>query len=123
MRAEPPSANLLAPLGRHQVGPGEADDAGPAQAGRRLSQRAAGKDVAVAQWFEGVEQADIQIAGDAAVLEGVVQHEGLAAEPCDRLPGPGDAVAVLHVGHVGESLVEFPGLVVLGRRVALDAAR
>ena len=38
--------------------------------------------------LQGVEQDDIEVPGDAAVLKAVVEHNQLAAEPLDGLAAP-----------------------------------
>ena len=61
-------------LGRgNRVGAAEADDIGPRQTRERLAERAAGEHVFEAEGLQGVEQHDVEIAGEAAVLEAVVQ--------------------------------------------------
>ena len=82
----------------------------------RLAERAAGKDMAEAERLQGVQQDDVQVAGDAAVLEGVVQDDRPALELADRLPGRRHAIGILQVGDAGQPGGQFPGLVVLSRR-------
>ena len=59
----------------------------PAAARGRLSQQPAGKHVIEPERLQGVEQDDIEVTGEAAVLKAVVEHNQLAAEPCDGLAG------------------------------------
>ena len=66
-----------------------------------------------AERLQGVQQHDVQIAVDAAVLEGVVQHDQLALELLDRQPGGRHAVGILQMRHVGQLLLQFQRLVVL----------
>ncbi len=65
-----------------------------------------------AEWFQRVDHDDIQIAMDAAMLEGVVQQDGLAIELVDCHPRGGHAIRILHMWHVGQALFEFEGFVV-----------
>ena len=53
----------------------------------------------VAQWLQGVQEHDIQVAVDAAMLKGIVQHQHLAAVLTDRAAGRDHAIRVLHVRH------------------------
>ena len=71
--------NQVRPRKNHQVGP-------PQPAGR-LSQQPAGKHVIEPERLQGVEQDNIEVPGEAAVLKAVVEHNQLAAEPCDGLAG------------------------------------
>ena len=72
----------------------------------------------IAQRFQGVQKHDIEVAGNAAMLEGIVQHEHLASEFTDRPVGRGDAIGVLHVRHARQFPGKFPGFVV---RPVVDA--
>ena len=85
-------------------------EVGPPQPFDRLSQQPAGKHVLEPERLQGVEQDDIEVPGDAAVLKAVVEHNQLAAEPLDGLRA-GQAVGVFHVRRLGQK-GSVPGLVV-----------
>src|SRR5438045_838086 len=76
-------ANGPSSLGIEQVGTREGDDVRSRQTADGLAERAAGKDVTEAKRLQGVDQHDVEIAGNAAVLEGVVQNDQLALELVD----------------------------------------
>ena len=44
--------------------------------------------------LRGVQEHEVQVAGQTAVLEGVVQHDRLAAKEADRLVGRGHTVGI-----------------------------
>ena len=71
--------------------------------------------MAEAERFQGVQQHDVQVAAEAAVLKTVVQHDRPATERPNGLPGGGHAIRILHVRHVRERQPQFQGLVV-GRK-------
>ena len=95
-------------------------EVGPPQPFDRLSQQPAGKHVLEPERLQGVEQDDIEVPGDAAVLKAVVEHNQLAAEPLDGLARAGQAVGVFHVRRLGQKALEFQGLVVGPARVRPD---
>ncbi len=71
--------------------------------------------------LQRIEQHDIQVAGQTAVLETVVQQQNVRIEPVDGQSSGRDTVAVLDVRHFGKCLGELKGFVVLlagGRPVA-----
>ena len=65
-----------------------------------------------AEGFQGVQQDDIQIADQAAMLETIVEDDQLRFQFLDGDSSGGHAIGVLHVRHVGEFLLQLPGLVV-----------
>ncbi len=101
------------PLGlADEVGPGEDNHLGSRKTGQRLAERAAGKDVIEAKWLQGVDQHDVQIAREPAVLKSVVQQNRLGPVPLDRLPGGRHAVPILQMRHLGQSQGQLAGLVI-----------
>ena len=110
------AANFLGdrlPLGiADQVGPGEDNHLGSRKTGQRLAERAAGKDVIEAKRFQGVDQDNIQIATEPAVLKSVVQQNRLGLVPLDRLPGRRHTVAILQMWHLRQRQGQLAGLVI-----------
>ena len=106
-------ANRLALLGRNGVGPAQANDMGTLQAGERLAQRAAGKHVVETERLERIEQHNVQIASQPAVLEAVVQHDDLASKLANCLLSSRYAIGILHVRHVGKRLLQFERFVIV----------
>ncbi len=59
-----------------------------------------------------VDEDDIEVARQAAMLEPVVQHEQLRFKLLDGHPGQPGAIAVLKVGDVGQVLLQHPAFVI-----------
>ena len=95
-----------------QVGPREDDHAGPPQRADRLAEQPAGEEPAQAERVEGVEQDEVEVARQPAMLEAVVEDEQLGLQLLDGDRAPGDPVRVLEVGDVGQVLLQHPPLVV-----------
>ncbi len=74
-----------------------------------------GKTVAEAERFQGIDQHDVQIAGQPAVLKAVVEHDGLQSNSSIASLRRRDAVRVLQVRHVGQPQFQFQCFVVLAR--------
>ena len=66
-----------------------------------------------AEWFEGVEQYDIKVTRQAAMLEAVVENKHIRMELRNCLPRRRNAVAILQVRHIRQGLRQFAGFVVL----------
>ena len=66
-----------------------------------------------AERFQCVDEYDIKVARDAAMLERIVENNHFCTKLADRHPRGGYAVGVLPVGHTGKLLFEFAGFVVL----------
>src|SRR5262245_57747214 len=73
------------------------DDAGAAEAARRLAQQAARKVMPMAPGAGRVKKDNIQVARQSSMLEAVVEHQDLAPELLDCRPGKGDTVSPLQV--------------------------
>ena len=78
----------------------------------RLAQRAPGKNVIKAKRLHGVEQHDVQIASDPAVLKGVVQEDELAIQLFHGRTSCSHPIGILPLRHVGQLLFQFQRLVV-----------
>ena len=102
MTGEPlgPVPDRLAVRCGNLVGPREDYQAGPAERSGRLAQEPAGEETAEAEGVGGVEQDDVQVAREPAVLEAVVEDEELRVKLLDRDPGDPDPVGVLEVRDV-----------------------
>ena len=106
------AAEHLPLIGVKKVSPGEYDCLSAAESAKRLSEHSPRKDVIKAERFQGIQEYDVQIPSDAAVLKCVVQHNHLAIELLDRHLRGLDPVRVLDVRHVGQTLFQFEGLVI-----------
>ena len=62
--------------------------------------------------LQRIDDDDIQIAMDAAMLKRIVEQNQLAIEFLDRHLRGGDAIGILNVRHVGELLLQFESFVV-----------
>jgi hypothetical protein len=65
-----------------------------------------------AERFQGVEQYDIQISRQAAMLKAVVEKDQLRFQFFDGDSRAGHAIGVLNVRHVGQFLLQLLGFVV-----------
>jgi hypothetical protein len=90
-------------FGAEQVGAGEYDHVSARQVRERLAEQAAGQQSFAAERVEAVEQHDVEVAMEAAMLEGVVEQDELRAMLVDRLLGGGMAIAVLEMGNIRQS--------------------
>ncbi len=109
--------------GIEQIGAGEDHHVGPPQPFDRFPQPSPRKHVAEPERLQGIQEHDVQIAAEAAMLKTVVQHDQVRSEGGNGLPCGGHAVGVLQVRHVGERLLQFAGLVVgLARRGPITTA-
>ncbi len=68
----------------------------------RLAKRAAREDVLKTEWQQCVQENDIEIAGDASMLESVVQHQRIAAELVDGSSSGGHSIRMLYMRHAGQ---------------------
>jgi hypothetical protein len=85
----------------------------PLQSDERLAQRAARKHMAVAKRLERIEQDNVQVSRQPAMLKTVVENDGVAIEFGNRAFGRGDAIWILYMRHVRERLLQFQRLIVL----------
>ena len=106
------SPNLASLVLSQQISPRENHNIRPPQPFDRLAQRAARKDVAEPERLQGVQQHDVQIAGDAAMLEAVVQYDQFRLERPDGLSRRRHPIGVLHVRHVGQQPSQLAGFIV-----------
>jgi hypothetical protein len=83
---------------------------GAGEAGERFPQQPAGKETSATKWIGGIDGHDIEIAGQAAVLEAVVEQRDLRPRGRGRLDA-GDAVAVGDVRHGRQQDGQFGRLV------------
>ncbi len=80
--------------------------------GARLAKQAAREKVAVAPRVGGVDQHDIQVPMQPAVLKAVIQHQHLAVQLLDRDGGESRSIRSLQVRHIGQIFLKDQGLVV-----------
>ena len=64
--------------------------------------------------IERVDQHDVQIAGQPAVLESVIEQQDLRVCAVASLGGRGDAIGRLQVDHVGTELIQDELLIIGG---------
>jgi hypothetical protein len=95
------------------IGAAEAYDLRSTQSGERFAKRTSREDVIEAEGFESVEEYDIEIASQTAMLEAVVENKKVGFELVDCVSSTGDAIAVLDVRYVGQRLGQFARFVVL----------
>eukprot|EP00913_Durusdinium_trenchii_P035228 g32958.t1 len=107
--------NLCLLVGGALIGPGEHDQIGAAQAGKGFTKQPARQQPAVTERIERVDQDDVEIAGQSAVLETVVENEHLGIEFVGRVVRRADAIGVLQMRHAGAEVLEHPFFVVARR--------
>src|SRR5438552_2019250 len=78
--------------------------------------------MAVAPRVGGVEQHEVEVTSEAAMLEAIVEKEHFALEFFHGGDREGGAVGPLQVGHVGQVLFEHQGLVVEAPLAAVTTA-
>ena len=124
MRSNPADglAQSLALLGRRLIAACQHNDTGSPQTAWRLAQQAARQQVAVAPRGRRIDQHDIEVARQPAMLKAVVEHQHFALQLLDGGPRQGDAVGPLQVRHVGQVLFQHQRLVVAAARAAVTAA-
>ena len=116
-------ANRTALLRRDQLATREQQHVGAAPACERLAQRAAGKHAAEAEGLERVDEHDVEIARQAAMLKGIVEDDQPATKRLDEAARRRHAVAIEHVRHARQLLGQLERLVVqLARLHAIAAA-
>ena len=64
-----------------------------------------------------VDQDDVQVAGDAAMLERIVEDDELCRQLLDRERRRRDPIGVLHMRHVRQLFLELSGFVVRPHRL------
>ena len=100
-------------LGRiHGIGAGQPDHLGAGESCERLAQQPARQHMSIAKRFERIDQHDIEIPVDPAVLEGIVEHNRLAPQLADGGPGRGHAIGVLEMRHLGQATLQFECFVI-----------
>ncbi len=104
------------------VAPGQDHQVGPPHAAGRLTQQTARQQMAVTPGHGGIEQHQVHVTGQPAMLESVVEDQDLAFELLQRGPGQGNTIRPLQVRHVGQVLVEDQGLVIEPAAAAIAAA-
>ena len=62
----------------------------------------------------GINQHEIEIAPESAVLECIIEYEGIATVVFDRNRGPGDAIPIGHLCHTGAESIQNKSFVVSG---------
>ena len=109
-------ADLRPPLGRDAPGPRQDRGVGPGEPGEPLTEQPPGEDVATSERIGGIDGHEIEIAGQTAVLEAVVEHDDVGAGHSRRRGGH-DPIAAGNVQDSGEQQRQF------GRFVALLPGR
>ncbi len=99
-------------VGRDEVGPGDEREVGATQTGAWFAEQAPGEQMPVAPGVERVDQDEIEVPGEAAVLEAIVEDQQLRGEFFAGNAGGGDAVGVLQMGDIGAEPFENEGFVV-----------
>ena len=113
-------ASHLLPLGRIDlIATRQHDHVGPLETAQRLAQQAARKQPAVAPGCRGVDQHQVEIAGQPPVLEAVVEHQHFAFEFFAGGLRQRGAIGPLQVRHVGQVLLQHQRLVVGAGRAAV----
>ena len=115
LRREPgDSVANRAPFGcSNGIGATEDDDMRPVEILDRLAECSTGKDMLEAERLERVEQYDIQIARQPAVLETVVEQHDVRMIFGDRSSCGCHAISILHVRNARQRLGEFQRFVIL----------
>jgi len=85
---------------------------GPAQGVERLAQQAAGKHMAVAERLQGVEHHQIQVPGEPAVLETVVEQNQFRLQLVDGQLRGSHPIGILQVRHIGQAALQLQRFVV-----------
>ena len=93
------AANVSPPLGIDRRRPRQHHGVAAGEAGERLPQQAAGKEMAATIGVGGIDGDDVEVTAETTVLEAVVEQRDLRPRGC-RLPDAGDSVAVGHMRHV-----------------------
>src|SRR4051794_40824610 len=88
--------------GRDCVGATQTDSMCAGEAGEWLAQRAAGEDVIEAERLERVEENDVEVTREAAVLEAIVENNRTRIAVMDSFFSGGDPIAILDVRHAGQ---------------------
>ena len=99
-------ADLRPPLGRNAPGPRQDRGVGPGETGEPLTEQTAGEDMATAERIGGIDGHEIEIAGQTAVLEAVVEHDDVGAGRRRRRGGH-DPIAAGDVQDSGEKQRQF----------------
>ncbi len=89
-------------VGRGHVGTGEDDHAGASELVDGFAEHSSGEEVSEAERGGGVEEHDIEVSGNTAVLEGVVEDEHLGVVIVDGRSSGGNPIGILQMGYVGE---------------------
>ena len=99
----------------NRVGAGDQDNTSPTEGRDRFPEQTPRKQVPKAERVGGVNEDDIEIAGESAVLETVIKHERFRPPFLDRVRGTGDAIYLLMMGYVGAKMRENPQFIVFRR--------
>src|SRR3954468_20827665 len=87
--------------GRDCIGATQTDSMCAGEAGEWLAQRAAGEDVVEAERLQRVEQNDVEVTREAAVLEAIVEDNHVRIVITDSVISGRDPIAILDVRHAG----------------------
>jgi hypothetical protein len=105
-----------------QVRPRENDDTRAPERSNGLAKQPAWAQVRKPKWLEGIEQDDIEIARQPAVLEPIVEHDQLAFELHRGDPCEASAIRTLKMRNIRKILFEYPPLIVHSACVTITAA-
>jgi hypothetical protein len=83
------------------IATGQQNHARPLQASERLTQQAAGKKPPMPPGIGGIDQHEIKVPLQAAMLKAIIQNQQLALQLLHRGSGQGDAVRALEMRHTG----------------------
>ena len=89
-------------------------DIGSPESSQRLSKESSWQEVAVTERIQGIDQHEIEVPMDPAVLERIVEDNRTTLMFQDQPAGARNAVGLLHMRHSRTQQVEHPQLVVPG---------
>ncbi len=106
-----------------QVGPGQDDDGGTPQRSYRLAEQPAWKQAPQPEWLERVQQNQIDVSRQAAVLKTIIKDDELGLELERRDLRQRHPVRVLQMGNIRKVFLEHPPFVVQSFDPSVAAAQ
>ena len=107
-----PGANRIDLFARHLVNACDDDEIGSREGRRGFAQQAPGQQIIETPGIAGVDQHDVEVACEPAMLKAVVKNQELAAEFLSRHGRRGNAVGALQMRHIGTKCLEDPRLII-----------